>query len=118
MRDAPPRVFISYAQESDEHSAWVLALAHKLAAWGIEPVIDRFCDWPERGWRVWMSERIDAADWVLVICTAEYLQRFEEQRRRPIPVAACAGNPSTSPSSSMTTSSATSVSCQCCPRRG
>ena len=46
MRDSPPRVFISYAQESDEHSAWVLALAHKLAAWGIEPVIDRFCDWP------------------------------------------------------------------------
>ena len=77
MRDSPPRVFISYAQESDEHSAWVLALAHKLAAWGIEPVIDRFCDWPERGWRTWMSERIEAADWVLVICTAEYLQRFE-----------------------------------------
>lgn len=77
MQETPPRVFISYAQESDPHSAWVLALAYKLAHWGILPVIDRFCNWPKRGWRAWMSEQIESADWVLIVCTAEYLRRFD-----------------------------------------
>ena len=77
MNDRPPRVFISYAQESDGHSAWVLALANRLREDGVEALIDRYFDWVEKGWRAWMNERIEEADWVLVVCTAEYRRRFD-----------------------------------------
>jgi formylglycine-generating enzyme required for sulfatase activity len=77
MIDRPLRVFISYAQESDGHSAWVLALANRLRADGVEAVIDRYVTWLEKGWRWWMSEQIEQADWVLVVCTDEYRQRFD-----------------------------------------
>ena len=77
MIDRPPRVFISYAQESEDHSAWVLALAKRLRADGVEAVIDRYVTWLEQGWRPWMSEQIEQADWVLVVCTEEYRGRFD-----------------------------------------
>lgn len=77
MSDRPPRVFISYAQESDSHSAWVLALANRLRKDGVDARIDRYFDWVEKGWRAWMNEQIEQADWVLVVCTAEYRRRFD-----------------------------------------
>lgn len=51
MIDHPPRVFISYSQESDTHSAWVLALANKLRDGGVDAVIDQYFLWVEKGWR-------------------------------------------------------------------
>jgi hypothetical protein len=77
MIDHPPRVFISYSQESEAHSAWVLALAKRLRADGVEAVIDRYFSWLENGWRAWMSEQVEQADWVLVVCTDEYRKRFD-----------------------------------------
>lgn len=77
MIDRPPRVFISYAQETeDDHSAWVLALANRLRDDGVEAVIDRYIRWPAKGWRPWASEQIEKADWVLVVCTEEYWKQF------------------------------------------
>ncbi|SBT04891.1 hypothetical protein ACCAA_20020 [Candidatus Accumulibacter aalborgensis] len=77
MIDHPPRVFISYAQESGSHSAWVLALAHRLRQDGVDAVIDRYFPWVEKGWRPWMTAQIEQSDWVLVVCTQEYRQRFD-----------------------------------------
>ena len=77
MIDHPPHVFISYSQESDAHSAWVLALARGLCNDGVEAVIDQFQTWLEKGWRPWMNEQIEQADWVLVVCTEEYNKRFD-----------------------------------------
>lgn len=77
MLDHSPRVFISYAQESEDHSAWVLALATRLRGGGITAVIDRYFPWVEKGWRTWMNEQIEQAEWVLVVCTDEYKRRFD-----------------------------------------
>ena len=83
MTTDPPRVFISYAQvpgpdnEPGPQSQWVLELANKLRADGVDAVIDRYFDWLQDGWRRWMTEQIEQAKWVLVICTAEYLERFD-----------------------------------------
>jgi formylglycine-generating enzyme required for sulfatase activity len=73
----PPRVFLSYAQEGEAHSAWVRTLAKRLREEGIDAVIDQYVQWPEQGWRPWMTEQIEQADWVLVVCTEEYLNRFD-----------------------------------------
>ncbi len=77
MKDQAPRVLISYAQEGEAHSAWVRNFAEQLLGDGSTAVIDQHVEWPENGWRAWMSEQLDKADWVLLICTAEYRRRFE-----------------------------------------
>ena len=66
MIDHPPRVFISYAQESGSHSAWVLALAHRLRQDGVDAVIDRYFPWVEKGWRPWMTAQIEQSDCCLL----------------------------------------------------
>lgn len=44
MVERPPRVFISYRQESErpEHQDRVLALADRLIEWGIETDLDQY----------------------------------------------------------------------------
>ena len=44
MVERPPRVFISYRQESErpEHQDRVLALADRLIKWGIETYLDQY----------------------------------------------------------------------------
>lgn len=76
-----PRVFISYAQHTLAHSARVLALALALRDCGIAVELDEFhknelIDWPR-----WCQERLRAenSDWVLMICSQPYRDRFEQR---------------------------------------
>ena len=77
MTEEIKQVFISYAQEGEAHSAWVRRLAERLIAGGIDVVIDQYVVWPEKGWRMWMSEQLSNSDAVLVVCTEEYRRRFD-----------------------------------------
>ncbi len=65
-------VFISYSHDSEEHAAKVLALAKRLRWDGFTVVIDQDELWVPKGWLVWMNEQIEAAQFVLVICTETY----------------------------------------------
>jgi hypothetical protein len=73
----PPRVFISYSHDSDEHRQRVLALAQGLRHNGVNAVIDRFTPHPKEGWPRWMQHQIEDSDFVLAICTATYKRRFD-----------------------------------------
>ena len=75
----PPRVFISYAHEPDDpaHGERVLAVADRLRDDGLESRLDQYVDVPKKGWRLWMEDEIEAADFVLMVATATY-----ERRRR------------------------------------
>ncbi|MCG8420414.1 MAG: TIR domain-containing protein [Proteobacteria bacterium] len=76
-RDRLKRVFISYSHDSDEHRGRVLALANRLRTDGIDAIIDQFEPHPAEGWQRWTLEQIEQADFVLMVCTATYKQRFE-----------------------------------------
>jgi TIR domain/VHL beta domain len=72
------RVFISYSRESQEHGERVLSLAMRLREEGVDASMDRLAPQnPEGGWQHWMEEQIRLADFVLVVCTEEYLKRVE-----------------------------------------
>ena len=73
------RVFISYAHEADNpaHGKRVLALADRLRGDGLDARLDQYVIVPPKGWRLWMEEEIEAADFVLMVATATY-----ERRRR------------------------------------
>src|SRR5512147_2495788 len=81
MADQPPRVFISYSHDSNEHDDRVLALADRLRAEGIAANLDQYEIAPPEGWPSWMERQIRESDLVLVVCTEIYLRRAE--RRGP-----------------------------------
>lgn len=74
---ASPRVFISYAHDSDDHQEAVRDLWILLRGCGIDarldlPAAERRQDWP-----LWMLEQIREADYVLVIASPAYRRRAE-----------------------------------------
>lgn len=77
----PPRVFISYSHESESHDTMVLDFAQRLRADGVDAWLDRFEPTPPpQGWPRWMSEQVERADFVVVVCTPLYRRRFEQGR--------------------------------------
>jgi SEFIR domain len=79
--ERPPKVFISYSHDSDEHRDRVLDLAHRLWNDGIVAEIDQYIDQynpsPHGDWPLWCERQIDAADFLLIVCTEIYHRRFK-----------------------------------------
>jgi hypothetical protein len=71
----PPKVFISYAHESAEHAARVLALADQLVSHGVDVILDQYDPVPKEGWPAWMQNSLAEADYVLLICSPAYYRR-------------------------------------------
>jgi hypothetical protein len=71
------KIFISYSHDSPEHSVHVLAFSDRLRSEGIDCHIDQYEESPPEGWPRWMHNQIKKADFVLVICTEKYRQRFQ-----------------------------------------
>jgi TIR domain len=71
----PPKVFISYSHDSQEHADLVLELSDHLRADGIDWILDQYEDSPPEGFPRWMDRQIRNADFVLMICTPTYYRR-------------------------------------------
>ena len=71
------RVFISYSHDSKEHKERVLRLAKRLESNGVDCNLDGYLMSPPEGWPRWMRKQIRQADFVLVICTKTYQERYE-----------------------------------------
>ena len=70
-----PKVFISYSHDTDQHKAWVLALATRLIANGVDIVLDQWDlslggDLPR-----FMEQGLSAAHRVLAVCTEQYVTK-------------------------------------------
>ena len=73
-------VFISYSHDSDAHRAFALSLANRLREDGLDCRIDQYVNgFPAEGWQRWMENQIEQADYVLIVCTSRYLQRYRGQ---------------------------------------
>jgi hypothetical protein len=64
--------FIAYSWETDEHRAWVLALATRLRGDGIETVLDQWHVVPGDQLPAFMEKAVRESDYVLIICTPRY----------------------------------------------
>jgi predicted ATPase len=77
MASSPPRVFISYSHDSPEHRETVLRFAERLRKDGVDAQIDQYVRGrPPGGWPRWMLDKLDWADFVLLVCTETYYHRF------------------------------------------
>ena len=79
LEATPPKVFISYSHDSQEHKERLLTLADRLREDGIDSNIDQYEDSPPEGWQRWMLNQVEAADYVVVVCTQQYDRRFRGQ---------------------------------------
>jgi hypothetical protein len=71
------KVFISYSHDSDEHREKVLALSERLRQDGIQTLLDNYVNGsPQQGWPRWMLDQLDAAHYVLIVCSETYYRRF------------------------------------------
>ncbi|HWO97229.1 MAG TPA: SEFIR domain-containing protein [Bacillus sp. (in: firmicutes)] len=72
------KVFISYSHDSEEHKQKVLDLATKLIEWGIDCELDQFLEGtPTEGWPRWMVNQLENVDFVLIVNSEIYKERFE-----------------------------------------
>lgn len=71
------KVFISYAWESEQHRAWVKALANRLLGDGIEAILDQYD--LELGDRLpqFMEQSVRSSDYVLIVCTPAYKRKAD-----------------------------------------
>jgi hypothetical protein len=76
MEEKNPKVFISYCQESVDFSDKVLHFSNKLRSEGIDTILDQYEESPKEGWPRWMENSINGSDYILLICTQEYLNRL------------------------------------------
>jgi tetratricopeptide (TPR) repeat protein len=76
-----PKVFISYSHDTAEHKDRVLALSDRLRDDGVDCYIDQYEQSPAEGWPLWCEKQVEAADFVLVVCTETYLRRFRKEEK-------------------------------------
>jgi len=74
-----PRVFISYTRTDDDHATWVQKLAEWLLANGVEARLDVWDLSPGADVAQWMSNELDLADRVLLICNEAYASRADRR---------------------------------------
>ncbi len=74
---SPPRVFLSYAWESDDHQTWVRFLGGRLRVDGVDARLDEWLVVPGDQLPSFMEREIREADFVLVICTPTYKKKSD-----------------------------------------
>jgi len=77
-----PRMFLSYSWSSPDHEAWVLALANKLMADGVEVILDKWSLTPGQDGNVFMERMVTdpAVSKVLMICDRIYVDKADGRR--------------------------------------
>ena len=74
-----PRVFISYAWESDDLKDWVKNLAIQLRNNGIDAKLDQWEIIPGDQMPHFMEKSVRENDYVLIVCTAKYKSKSENR---------------------------------------
>lgn len=72
-----PSAFVSYSWDNDEHRQWVLDLATRLRADGVETILDQWHLVPGDQLTAFMERAVRESDHVLIICTPRYKERSD-----------------------------------------
>lgn len=70
-----PEVFISYSHDSQEHKLWVLNLATRLRANGVDAILDQWDLGPGGDLPHFMEQSISRSARVLMVCTERYVYK-------------------------------------------
>ncbi len=76
----PPKVFISYSWDNDQHKAWTKALAARLRDNGVDATLDQWEMVPGDRLPEFMERAIRENSYVLIICTPNYKQKADGRK--------------------------------------
>lgn len=74
----PPKVFVSYSHDSQEHKKWVLEFATRLRSNGIDAMLDQWDLKPGGDLPFFMEQGLNTAERVLMVCTEKYVQKANQ----------------------------------------
>lgn len=80
MAAKPPRLFLSYSHDSQQHKDWVLQLASRLVANGVDVLLDQWDLRLGANVQQFMESASVDSDRVLAICTPEYVEKANDLR--------------------------------------
>lgn len=72
IEELPPRAFISYTWDSEEHKDRVRNFSDLLREYGIDCIIDQYEISPPEGWTHWAINQVQESDYVLVVYTESF----------------------------------------------
>ena len=75
------RAFISYSWDNDAHKDWVRGLADELIRSGVDTALDQHDLLPGGDRFQFMERNVRESDYVLCVCTPEYVKRANERQR-------------------------------------
>jgi hypothetical protein len=76
----PPKVFISYSWDDEDHRAWVKDFATRLREDGVDVNLDRWAVTPGDLLPEYMERSVRENDFVLIICTPQYKSKSDDRR--------------------------------------
>ncbi len=71
----PPKVFLSYSHEEQEHDSWVLDLASSLRKNGVDAALDQWDLHPGHDTTLFMESQIRDSAFVILVCTPTYAEK-------------------------------------------
>ena len=75
-----PKVFVSYAHSSPDHSDWVLHLATRLRANGVDVVLDRWNLLLGKNVAAFIENGLSESNWIMCICSEDFVQKANDGR--------------------------------------
>ena len=75
MDTTPPKVFISYSHDSQDHKDWVRSFAQRLKANGVNVILDQWDIRLGQDITIFMERNLQESNRVLIICTEQYLEK-------------------------------------------
>ncbi len=75
----PPKAFISYSWDNEEHKLWTRDLAARLRADGIDVTLDRWAAVPGDQLPSFMETAIRENSYVLIVCTPNYKEKSDKR---------------------------------------
>ncbi len=76
----PPKIFVSYAWESEAHKLWVKSLAWSLRDDGVDAILDQWETAPGDQLPEFMEASIRTSNFVLIVCTPKYKAKSDSRR--------------------------------------
>jgi hypothetical protein len=74
----PPRAFLSYSHDDDQHKAWVLKLATRLVHNGVDVILDQWDLTLGSDLTLFMEQGLGTADRVLAVCSRNYVAKAND----------------------------------------
>lgn len=80
IMETPPKVFISYSHDNEEHKAWVIKLATRLRSNGVDVILDIWHATLGSDLASFMEHGLSSSKRVICICSEQYVSKANEQK--------------------------------------